>query len=112
MFLVAVDAISKWPEVRAMMQQHLKFFESAPYHPASNGLVERFVQLLKNSLPFRWMFATSKTFFIPSHLPDNCPCYCYHWGAALQVADELKAMYSIFTAATKFRKLGNGQAIT
>ena len=92
MFLVAVDAYSKWPEVRIMstttvsktldvlrewfaahgIPEHLvtdngpqfiaedfelftkrngiKHVRSTPYHPASNGLVERFIQSLKQSL--------------------------------------------------------------
>ena len=92
MFLVAVDAHSKWPEViqttaatsrqtvdilRGLFAQHgvpeqlvsnngpqfkseefetflkhngVKHITSAPYHPATNGLVERFVQTFKNAL--------------------------------------------------------------
>ena len=92
MFLVGVDAYSKWPEVRVMStttasatldvlrewfavhgipeqivtdngtqftselfenfvkQNGIKHVKSAPYHPASNGLAERFVQSLKQSL--------------------------------------------------------------
>ena len=92
MFLVGVDAYSKWPEVRVMsttsthktldvlrewfaangIPEHLvtdngpqftaeefeiftkrngiKHVKSAPYHPASNGLAERFIQSLKQSL--------------------------------------------------------------
>ena len=92
MFLVGVDAYSKWPEVRIMsstttlktldvlrewfashgIPEHLvtdngpqfvsdefetftkrngiKHVRSAPYHPASNGLAERFIQSLKQSL--------------------------------------------------------------
>ena len=92
MFLVAVDAYSKWPEVRAMTSttvtatlnvlrqwfcahgipeqlvtdngpqftadafKHftemngIRHTRCAPYHPASNGLAERFVQSFKQSL--------------------------------------------------------------
>jgi transposase InsO family protein len=92
MFLVAVDAYSKWPEVKVMsttsttktldvlrewfsahgIPEHIvtdngpqfiaeefeiftkrngiKHVKSAPYHPASNGLAERFIQSLKQSL--------------------------------------------------------------
>ena len=92
MFLVCVDAYSKWPEVRVMTtttvsktlnvlrewfsvhgipeqivtdngpqfiaeefdeftkRNGIKHVKSAPYHPASNGLAERFVQSLKQSL--------------------------------------------------------------
>ena len=92
MFLVAVDAHSKWPEVHIMREttaaktinvlhtvfstfglpEHLvtdngpqfvsedfamfcrlngiKHIRCAPYHPASNGLAERFVQSLKSAL--------------------------------------------------------------
>ena len=92
MFLIGVDAYSKWPEVKIMssttvsktldvlrewfsthgIPEHLvtdngpqfiaeefetfakcngiKHVKSAPYHPASNGLAERFVQSLKQSL--------------------------------------------------------------
>ena len=92
MFLVAVDAHSKWPEVEVMKvtmatkmieairkrfaafdlpeqivsdnrpqfiseefaafmrQNHIKHIRSAPYHPASNGLAERFIQSLKTGL--------------------------------------------------------------
>ena len=92
MFLVAVDAFSKWPEVRVMSsttvpvtlevlrewfsvhgipeqvvtdngsqftadafkvfmdRNGVRHIRSAPYHPASNGLAERFVQSLKQSL--------------------------------------------------------------
>ncbi|KAJ8356082.1 hypothetical protein SKAU_G00188760 [Synaphobranchus kaupii] len=92
MFLVAVDAHSKWPEVAIMRattaektierlgevfsrfgfpeqlvsdngpqfvsQEFERFLEangvqhirSAPYHPSSNGLAERFVQSMKNAL--------------------------------------------------------------
>ena len=92
MFLVAVDAHSKWPKVEVMKvtmatktieairkgfaafglpeqivldngpqfiseefaafmrQNHIKHIHSAPYHPASNGLAERFVQSLKTGL--------------------------------------------------------------
>ena len=91
-FLVAVDAFSKWPEVRVMStttvsatldvlrewfslhgipeqlvtdngpqfiaeafktfteRNGIRHIRSAPYHPASNGLAERFVQSLKQSL--------------------------------------------------------------
>ena len=91
-FLIAVDAYSKWPEVRVMksttapqtldvlrdwFSSHgiphqlvtdngpqfiaqefdsfcknngIKHTKSAPYHPASNGLVEPFVQTLKQSV--------------------------------------------------------------
>lgn len=91
-FIIAVDAYSKWPEVRVMnsttvsktldvlrdwfgshglphqlvtdngpqfvaqefdkfcKSNGIKHVRSAPYHPASNGLVERFVQTLKQSL--------------------------------------------------------------
>ena len=91
-FLIAVDAFSKWPEVRAMSyitvpvtfdvlrewfslhgipeqvvtdngsqftsegsrvfakQNGVRHTKSAPYHPFSNGLAERFVQSLKQSL--------------------------------------------------------------
>ena len=92
MFLIAVDAFSKWPEVRAissttvpvtlnvlrewfsvhgipeqvvtdngsqftsegfkvfMERNGVLHIKSAPYHPASNGLAERFVQSPKQSL--------------------------------------------------------------
>lgn len=92
MFLVGVDAYSKWPEVRVksvttasstldmlrewfavhgipeqlvtnngtqftseafeifVKQNGIKHVKSAPYHPASNGLAARFVQLIKQSL--------------------------------------------------------------
>ena len=92
MFLVGVDAYSKWPEVRVMSvttasatldvlrewfaihgipeqlvtdngtqftseafeifvkRNGIKYVKSAPYHPASNGLAERFIQSLKQSL--------------------------------------------------------------
>ena len=92
MFLVAVDAHSKWPEVHTMgsttavktlevlrrmfasyglpdqlvtdngpqflseefaafvKNNGIKHIRTAPYHPASNGLAERFVQSLKQSL--------------------------------------------------------------
>ena len=92
MFLVGVDAYSKWPEVRVMSvttasatldvlrewfavhgipeqivtdngtqftseafkifvkRNGIKHIKSAPYHPASNGLAERFIQSLKKSL--------------------------------------------------------------
>lgn len=92
MFLIGVDAFSKWPEVQMMTtttasatldvlrewfachgipeqvvtdngtqftsevfatftkMNGIKHVRSAPYHPASNGLAERFVQSLKNSL--------------------------------------------------------------
>jgi transposase InsO family protein len=92
MFLVCVDAFSKWPEVRVMSsttvsktlnvlrewfsvhgipeqivtdngpqfiaeefdeftkRNGIKHVKSAPYHPASNGLAERFVKSLKQSL--------------------------------------------------------------
>ncbi|KAI7813566.1 hypothetical protein IRJ41_020631 [Triplophysa rosa] len=62
MFLIAVDAHSKWPEVLPMktttsektvsfMKQHgIKHITSAPYHPAMNGLVERFVQTFKKAM--------------------------------------------------------------
>ena len=92
MFLIAVDAFSKWPEVQVMstttvsatldvlrewfcthgipeqivtdngsqftadafkvftQRNGIRHIKSAPYHPASNGLAERFVQSLKQSL--------------------------------------------------------------
>lgn len=89
MFLVAVDAHSKWPEVHLMKEttaaktidvlrvmfsaygqlvtdngpqfvaeefamftklNGIKHIRCAPYHPASNGLAERFVQSLKMAL--------------------------------------------------------------
>ena len=92
MFLVAVDAYSKWPEVKVLstttvsktlnvlrewfathgIPEHLvtdngpqfvaeefdvftkhngiKHTKSAPYHPASNGLAERFIKSMKQSL--------------------------------------------------------------
>ena len=92
MFLVAVDAHSKWPEVEIMptttsaktievlrkmfaayglpeqivtdngpqfisdeftlftRQNGIKHFRSSPYHPATNGLAERFVQSMKTAL--------------------------------------------------------------
>jgi hypothetical protein len=92
MFLIVVDAYSKWPEViqmksttsektikvlrdlfaryglvdqlvsdngpqftseefKTFMQKNgIKHIRSAPYHPATNGLAERFVQTMKNSL--------------------------------------------------------------
>jgi transposase InsO family protein len=30
----------------------IKHFKSAPYHPATNGLAERFIQTFKNTLEF------------------------------------------------------------
>lgn len=92
MFLIAVDAHSKWPEVvlmksttsektvtalrsifsrnglpeqivsdngpqytseefsKFMKKNGIKHFKSAPYHPATNGLAERFVQTFKKSI--------------------------------------------------------------
>ena len=92
MFLVCVDAYSKWPEVRVMSKttvsktldvlrqwfaspgvpeqiitdngpqfvaeefdtftkrNGIKHVKSAPYHPASNGLAERFIKSMKQSL--------------------------------------------------------------
>ncbi len=92
MFLIIVDAHSKWPEViimssttaektiealftffsryglpeqlvsdngpqftsqefeTAMKQQGIKHIRSAPYHPSTNGLAERFVQTFKNAM--------------------------------------------------------------
>ncbi|XP_018376031.1 PREDICTED: uncharacterized protein LOC108769509 [Trachymyrmex cornetzi] len=44
-FLVLVDAKSKWPERNGIFQ---KF--TAPGHPATNGLAERYVQILKKKL--------------------------------------------------------------
>ena len=107
MFLVGVDAYSKWPEVRIMsstttlktldvlrewfaahgIPEHLvtdngpqfvseefatfakrngiKHVRSAPYHPASNGLAERFIQSLKQSLKASHVLSAS----IPPYLP-------------------------------------------
>ena len=92
MFLVAVDACSKWPKVRVLSsttvsktlnvlrdwfahhsipehivtdngpqfiaedfeiftkQNRIKHTRSAPYHPSSNGLAERFIKSMKQSL--------------------------------------------------------------
>ena len=92
MFLIIVDAHSKWPEVIVMpsttsqrtievlstyfaryglpeqlvsdngpqftshefetfiQQQGIKHIKSAPYHPSTNGLAERFVQTFKNAM--------------------------------------------------------------
>ena len=92
MFLIAVDAFSKWPEVKIMTSttvsatldtlrewfcthgiheqlvtdngpqftadafkefaqlKGIRHIKSAPYHPASNGLANRFIQSLKQSL--------------------------------------------------------------
>lgn len=92
MFLVAVDAHSKWPEVAIMentsskktieelrsmfsryglpqqlvrdngpqlvseefetfmVENGIQHIKSAPYHPATNGLAERFVQTMKHAL--------------------------------------------------------------
>ncbi|KAJ8333617.1 hypothetical protein SKAU_G00416250 [Synaphobranchus kaupii] len=45
MYLVVVDAHSKWPESNGV-----KYIRSVPYHPATNGLAERFVQTFKHAL--------------------------------------------------------------
>ena len=107
MFLVCIDAHSKWPEVHIMSSttttktlevlrqtfaayglpeqivtdkgpqfisdefanftkaNGIKHIRTAPYHPASNGLAERFVQSLKQSLK-----TTSKSVHCSCHLPD------------------------------------------
>jgi transposase InsO family protein len=33
-----------------MKRNGIKHFKSAPYHPATNGLAERFIQTFKNSM--------------------------------------------------------------
>jgi transposase InsO family protein len=33
-----------------MRRNGIKYFKSAPYHPATNGLAERFIQTFKNSM--------------------------------------------------------------
>uniref|UniRef100_H3AEI6 ribonuclease H n=1 Tax=Latimeria chalumnae TaxID=7897 RepID=H3AEI6_LATCH len=63
MYLVIVDAHSKWPEVCIMESTtsdrtiqvlrglfRVRHIRSAPYHPATNGLAERFVQTMKQAL--------------------------------------------------------------
>ena len=55
MFLVLVDANSKWMDVHTLpsvflRQNGIRHITSAPYHLATNGLAERAIQILKNSL--------------------------------------------------------------
>ena len=110
MFLVAVDAFSKWPEVKVMstttvpatldvlrewfsvhgipeqivtdngsqftsdsfkvftQRNGIRHVKSAPYHPASNGLAERFVQSFKQSLKASLNHGRSLTQRLSSYL--------------------------------------------
>ena len=110
MWLIAVDAFSKWPEVKVMSSttvsatldalrewfgthgipeqlvtdngpqftadafkeftqlNGIRHIKSAPYHPASNGLAERFIQSLKQSLKASLNDGRSLTQRISSYL--------------------------------------------
>ena len=76
------DAFSNFSKMNG-----IKHVRCAPYHPASNGLAERFVQSLKQSLK-----ATAKDDRTPSTtllLPSRLSHYaaCHHRGRSLQADD-------------------------
>ena len=77
-----------------MMQNGIQHIKCVPYHPASNGLAERFVQILKHAL--KSAKTDNGTIFIQQELTRFLLAYR---NAQHSVTNETPAM--LFTTSTK-----------